>query len=150
MLIPRCQKKWGLSYTNQEILGQSYTFCRKREPIIYLAVLKKGAIRHAHPYYAIYRKLPPPPPPPPQFSPLSLWTTLWRLVRRLLVVASYLELKPLNSRGGEGAISVPFHGPYYYRFLPKFYFVPYHISYWILGIVHRSFIAAFVFSGWPL
>ena len=24
---------------------------------------KKGAIRHAHPYYAIYRKSPPPPPP---------------------------------------------------------------------------------------
>ena len=28
---------------------------------MYLAALKKGAIRHAHPYYAIYRKLPPPP-----------------------------------------------------------------------------------------
>ena len=43
-------------------------FVEKRGPIIYLAVLKKGAIRHAHPYYAIYRKLlpsPPPPPPPP-------------------------------------------------------------------------------------
>ena len=26
----------------------------KRGPIIYLAVLKKGAIRHAHPYYDIY------------------------------------------------------------------------------------------------
>ena len=37
-------------------------FVEKRGPIIYLAVLKKGAIRHAHPYYAIYRKLPPPPP----------------------------------------------------------------------------------------
>ena len=33
-------------------------FVEKRGPIIYLAVLKKGAIRHAHPYYAIYRKLP--------------------------------------------------------------------------------------------
>ena len=29
-------------------------------PIIYLAALKKGAIRHAHTYYAIYRKLPTP------------------------------------------------------------------------------------------
>ena len=37
-------------------------FVEKRGPIIYLATLKKGAIRHAHPYYAIYRKLPPPPP----------------------------------------------------------------------------------------
>ena len=34
-------------------------FVEKRGPIIYLAALKKGAIRHAHPYYAIYRKLPP-------------------------------------------------------------------------------------------
>ena len=30
MHIPGCQKKWGLSYTNQEKLGQSYTFCRKK------------------------------------------------------------------------------------------------------------------------
>ena len=49
---------WGLSYTNQEKLRHS----KKRGPIIYLAVLKKGAIRHAHPYYAIYRKSPTPPP----------------------------------------------------------------------------------------
>ena len=43
-------------------------FVEKRGPIIYLAVLKKGAIRHAHPYYAIYRNLPlsaPSPPPAP-------------------------------------------------------------------------------------
>ena len=39
-------------------------FVEKRGPIIYLAALKKGAIRHAHPYYAIYRKLPRPPHPP--------------------------------------------------------------------------------------
>ena len=39
-------------------------FVEKRGPIIYLAALKKGAIRHAHPYYAIYRKLHSPPPPP--------------------------------------------------------------------------------------
>ena len=30
--------------------------------IIYLAVLKKGAIRRSHPYYVIYRKLHPHPP----------------------------------------------------------------------------------------
>ena len=29
-------------------------FVEKRGPIIYLAALKKGAIRHAHPYYGIY------------------------------------------------------------------------------------------------
>ena len=39
-------------------------FVEKRGPIIYLAALKKGAIRHAHPYYDIYRKLPPTPQPP--------------------------------------------------------------------------------------
>ena len=38
-------------------------FVEKMGPIIYLAALKKGAIRHAHPYYAIYRKLRPPPTP---------------------------------------------------------------------------------------
>ena len=37
----------------------------KRGLIIYLAALKKGTIRHAQPYYAIFRKLPPPPPMPP-------------------------------------------------------------------------------------
>ena len=36
-------------------------FVEKMGPIIYMTVLEKGAIRHAHPYYAIYRKLPPPP-----------------------------------------------------------------------------------------
>ena len=35
---------------------------RKRGFIVYLAALKKGAIRAAHPYYVIYRLLPPPPP----------------------------------------------------------------------------------------
>ena len=44
----------GLSYINQEKSSQSYTFCwKKKEQIIYLAVLIKGAIREAHPYYAI-------------------------------------------------------------------------------------------------
>ena len=33
-------------------------FVQKRGPIIYLTGLKRGAIRHAHPYYVIYRKLP--------------------------------------------------------------------------------------------
>ena len=37
-----------------------YFLLKKREQIIYLEALKKGAIQHAHPYYAIYRKLPHP------------------------------------------------------------------------------------------
>ena len=42
---------------------------KKRGLIIYLAALKKGTIRHAHLYYAIYRKLPPRHPPPPPRPP---------------------------------------------------------------------------------
>ena len=37
-------RKWDHSYNNDEKLGQSYTFLRKRGLIIYLAALKKGAI----------------------------------------------------------------------------------------------------------
>ena len=50
--------KWGHSYTNQEKNG----FLGKRGLIVYLAALKKGAIRAAHPYHVIYRELPPPHP----------------------------------------------------------------------------------------
>ena len=35
-------------------LGHSFTFFFKKGVIIYLAALKKGALRHAHPFYAIY------------------------------------------------------------------------------------------------
>ena len=31
--------------------------------------MKKGAIRHAHPYYVIYRKLHAPPPTPHEVEP---------------------------------------------------------------------------------
>ena len=34
----------------------------KKGLIVYLAALKKGAIRAAHPYHVIYRELNPPPP----------------------------------------------------------------------------------------
>ena len=65
----RMSEKWGLSLRNPEKSDIHILFVEKRGPIIYLAVLKKGAIRHTHPYYAIYRKLlnphPPAPPPPP-------------------------------------------------------------------------------------
>ena len=39
-----------------------YSFLGKRGLIVYLAALKNGAIRAAHPYHVIYRELPPPPP----------------------------------------------------------------------------------------
>ena len=52
--IPGCQKKWGLSYTKQEKLGQSYTFGRKKGANHIPGSAEKGAIRHAHRYYGIY------------------------------------------------------------------------------------------------
>ena len=51
-------EKWGLSHTNQENWVSHILIFVEKMRLIYLAVLKKGAIRHAHPYYAIYRKLP--------------------------------------------------------------------------------------------
>ena len=67
----RMSEKWDLSHSNPEKSYHSYIFLlKKRGPIIYLAALKKGAIRHACPYYAIYPPFPtfttPPPPPPPK------------------------------------------------------------------------------------
>ena len=63
-------EKVGLSYTSQEKNGSViYFLLKKGGPVIYQAVLKKGAIRHAHPYYAIYRKL---PTPPPMINPLPI------------------------------------------------------------------------------
>ena len=53
------QKSWAFHILIQKELGQPYTFLLKKGLIIYLAALKKGAIRHAHPYYGIYRKLTP-------------------------------------------------------------------------------------------
>ena len=61
--IPGCQKNGVFHIGIQKNRAIRILFVEKRGPIIYLAALKKGAIRHAHPYYAIYRKLPPPPPP---------------------------------------------------------------------------------------
>ena len=55
-------EKWSLSHTNQEKSGQSIYFLLKKKVgggralIIYQAALKKGAIWHAYPYYAIYIK----------------------------------------------------------------------------------------------
>ena len=61
MCISQDIRKKGLSNRNAEKSGHSYTLVEKWRPIIYQA--KRGAIRHAPPYYAIYRKLLPPPPP---------------------------------------------------------------------------------------
>ena len=62
--IPGCEKNGAFHIGIQKNRAFHILFVEKRGPVIYLAALKKGAIWHAHPYYAIYRKLPPPPPPP--------------------------------------------------------------------------------------
>ena len=59
-----CQKKWAFHIGLQKNRVIHIIFVEKRRPIIYLEALKKRAIRHAHLYYALYRKLPPPRPPP--------------------------------------------------------------------------------------
>ena len=57
---PGCQKNGAFHTGIQKNWAIHILFVEKRGAIIYLAVLKKGAIRHAHPYYALYRKLPHP------------------------------------------------------------------------------------------
>ena len=53
-------------------------FVEKRGPIIYLAALKKGVIRHAYPYYAIYRTLHPPPLAPTPLPHERIGFLFWR------------------------------------------------------------------------
>ena len=55
--IPGCQKNGTFHIGIQKNRAIHILYVEKMGPVIYLAVLKKGAIRHAHPYYAIYRKL---------------------------------------------------------------------------------------------
>ena len=50
-------------YQSRKNRSVIYSFLGKRGRIVYLAALKKGAIRAAHPYHVIYRELPPPHPP---------------------------------------------------------------------------------------
>ena len=59
MLLPGCQKSGAFHIRIKKNRVSHILFVEKRRPIIYLAVLKKGAIRHAHPHYVIYRKLRP-------------------------------------------------------------------------------------------
>ena len=57
-----CQKNGAFHIRIQKNRAIHILFVEKRGPVIYLAALTKGAIWHAHPYYATYRKLPPPSP----------------------------------------------------------------------------------------
>ena len=66
--IPGCQKNGACHTGIQKNRAIHILFVEKRGPIINLATLKKGAIQHAHPYYALYRKFPPAPPPQATFG----------------------------------------------------------------------------------
>ena len=46
-------------YQSRKYGSVIYSFLGKRGLIIYVAALKKGAIRAAHPYHIMYRELPP-------------------------------------------------------------------------------------------
>ena len=76
MHIPGCQKKWGLSYTNQEKMGQSNTFCRKKGANHIPGSAEKGLFgTHIRtiPYIESYPlPQPSPPPPPPTHTPRGL------------------------------------------------------------------------------
>ena len=88
-----CQKKWAFHIGLQKTRVIHIIFVEKRRPIIYLAALKKRAIRHAHPYYALYRKLPPLPPPPTTpctLPPSSGWP--WKSINRETNIFNYWNL----------------------------------------------------------
>ena len=84
-------EKWGLSHRNPEKSGHSYTFCWKKGANHIPGSAEKGAIRHAHPYYAIYRKLPPPPPPPPPSLKFTSMQTTLRYTWPLIVQTTQLS-----------------------------------------------------------
>ena len=99
--IPGCQKNGAFHIGIQKNRAIHILFVEKRGPIIYLAALKKGAIRLAHPYYAIYRKLPPPPPAPhphphPSAHPCSPWVSL--LAKEVLSYFSRKQIMRLAIR----------------------------------------------------
>ena len=93
--ISGCQKNGAFHTGIQKNWAIHILFVEKKGPIIYLAVLKKGAIRHAHLYYAIYRKLPPAPLPRGQvlyqLSDVPGWPTV------LAITIAYLLLSEITS-----------------------------------------------------
>ena len=89
-------RKVGPSTYKSRKIGSVILFVEKRGLIIYLVALKKkGAIRHAHPYYAIYRKLTAPRRPPAQtpFPGVSSGSKLSAQVQTFLM----LFRNPLHS-----------------------------------------------------
>ena len=67
----------GLSHTNQENSGHSYTFFffffKKKRANHIPGSAEKGGHSASHPYYTIYRKLPSPPPTPTPRGPVAMF-----------------------------------------------------------------------------
>ena len=78
-------------------------FLRKRGHIVYLAALKKDAIRAAHPYYVIYRYSYPPPgtksvvagPAGPAFARPTFWPSMLSTMFLYLVSIHFSLSLPL-------------------------------------------------------
>ena len=60
MHLPGCQKSGAFHIRIKKNRVSHILFVEKKGLIIYLAALKKGAIWHVYPYYAIYRNPPGP------------------------------------------------------------------------------------------
>ena len=73
--------------------------------MIYLAALKKGAIRHTHPLFAVYRKLPP-PPSHEAFSSVRVnyvqQSALNERCRIMIIYSTAKRQKNQNDRSGVG------------------------------------------------
>ena len=80
----RMSEKWDLLHRNPEKSGHSCTFCCKKGASHIPGSAEKGGHLHAHPYYAIYRKLPPRPEVCTEEVCLK-YTVNWTVLNILLV-----------------------------------------------------------------
>ena len=74
MNIPGCQKNGAFHIGILKNRVMHILFVENKGANHITGSAEKRAIRHAHPYYDIYRKLPPPPPPPrPTYTQVLHW-----------------------------------------------------------------------------
>ena len=85
--IPGCQKNGAFHKGILKNRVMHILFVEKKGGNHITGCAEKRAIRHTHPYYDIYRKLPP-HPPPPTLPPLT--HTLLEIVKVLLNLKHYI------------------------------------------------------------
>ena len=93
------RKKWGLSYTNEEKLGQSYTLYRKKGANHIPGSAEKGghsARTHIStmPYIGSYT--PPPPAPPRTPEEMQIFMDS-RVLQQMIIICSATLLGDVNS-----------------------------------------------------